>query len=87
MNTGVEVLVKAAMNEFYWQCQAPELKIADPSQGPPFIVHPETDFHGSAAASRYFVFASADERYVNTLIHDDDELFRDALRDGTSCAR
>lgn len=82
VNVGVESLVKSAMGEFWWQCQAPELKLADPTQGPAYISHPETDFHGSAAASRYLVFAAADERYVNTLIHDDNELFHEALLDG-----
>ena len=82
INRGVESLVKASMEEFWWQCQAPELKIADPGQGAAFISHPETDFHGSAAASRYLVYAASDERYVNTLVHDDDELFLEALLDG-----
>lgn len=82
VNDGVTSLVHSALNEFYWQCQAPELKIADPSHGSAFIAHPETDFHGSAAASRYLVYSASDESYVNTLIHDDDELFQEALRDG-----
>jgi hypothetical protein len=82
LNVGVDTLVTAAIEEFYWQCQAPELKIADPSQGAAFISHPETDFHGSSAASRYLAFESADERYINALIHDDDELFLEALGDG-----
>jgi len=33
VNVGVDSLVKSAMGEFWWQCQAPELKLADPSQG------------------------------------------------------
>ena len=81
-NPGVADLITESLKEFYWQCQAPELKLSDPAQGTPFISHPETDFHGSSAASRYLSFASADEGYINALIHDDDELLAEALRDG-----
>ena len=52
------------------------------AKGPAFVAHPETDFHGSAAASRYLIHAAADEAYIGYLIHDDPALFREALDDG-----
>jgi len=83
LNPGVDDLVSDSLKEFFWQCQAQEIKIANPDEGKtPFVSHPETDFHGSSAASRYLTFAAADEKYLNTLIHDDAELFSDAVADG-----
>lgn len=82
VNRGVDALMQKAHDEFWFQHQRIELRIADPSHGPAFVAHPETDFHGSAAASRYLVHASADEAYLGLLIHDDDELFAEAFDDG-----
>ncbi|GIK78442.1 MAG: hypothetical protein BroJett022_21320 [Actinomycetes bacterium] len=81
-NPGVDELVRVALGEFYWQCQARELKRSDQTTGPPFIPHPETDHHGSAAASRYLFHCASDEAYINCLIHDDDVLFEEAIGDG-----
>jgi len=81
-NAGVGQLVKDSMKEFWGQHQRIELRVGDPSLGPAFIAHPETDFHGSAAASRYLIHSAADEAYVGELIHDDAELFDEALEDG-----
>ncbi|WP_088284639.1 hypothetical protein [Kineosporia sp. A_224] len=82
MNGGVGELVTKAHAEFWFQHQRIELRLNDPSQGPAFVAHPETDFHGSAAASRYLIHSAADEAYVGYLIHDDPALFREALDDG-----
>lgn len=82
VNSGVGELVTQAHKEFWFQHQRIELRLNDPSQGPAFVAHPETDFHGSAAASRYLVHAAADEAYIGHLIHDDPALFREALEDG-----
>lgn len=82
VNSGVGELVSQAHAEFWFQHQRIELRLNDPSQGPAFVAHPETDFHGSAAASRYLIHAAADEAYVSCLIHDDSALFREALLDG-----
>ncbi len=82
VNGGVGELVAKAHSEFWYQHQRIELRLNDPSQGPAFIAHPETDFHGSAAASRYLIHAAADEAYIGYLIHDDPALFREALEDG-----
>lgn len=81
-NPGVASLIQEAHSEFWFQHQRIELRLNDPSQGPAFVAHPETDFHGSAAASRYLIHAAADEAYIGNLIHDDPELFREALDDG-----
>lgn len=82
VNGGVGELVTQAHSEFWFQHQRIELRLNDPSQGPAFVAHPETDFHGSAAASRYLIHSAADEAYVGYLIHDDPALFREALDDG-----
>lgn len=82
VNDGVGQLVAEAHSEFWYQHQRVELRLNDPSQGPAFVAHPETDFHGSAAASRYLHHAAADEAHIGYLIHDDPALFREALEDG-----
>jgi hypothetical protein len=82
VNGGVGELVTKAHAEFWFQHQRIELRLNDPSHGPAFVAHPETDFHGSAAASRYLIHSAADEAYVGYLIHDDPALFREALDDG-----
>jgi len=82
INGGVGALVTQAHAEFWFQHQRIELRLNDPSQGPAFVAHPETDFHGSAAASRYLIHAAADEAYVGYLIHDDLAMFREALDEG-----
>lgn len=82
VNSGIGELVAKAHSEFWYQHQRIELRLDDASQGPAFVAHPETDFHGSAAASRYLIHAAADEAYIGYLIHDDPALFREALEDG-----
>jgi len=54
----------------------------DPNLGPAYTRHPETDFHGSAAASNYFQMAAADNAFTAALIHDDAELQRESLASG-----
>lgn len=82
VNGGVAELVDQAHSEFWFQHQRIELRLNDPSQGPAFVAHPETDFHGSAAASRYLIHAAADEAYFGYLVHDDPAMFREALDEG-----
>jgi len=82
VNPGVDALVAQAHGEFWFQHQRIELRQSDPSQGPAFIAHPETDFHGSSAASRYLTHASYDEGHDGHLVHHDAELLRDALAEG-----
>ena len=82
INSGVGELVTQAHSEFWFQHQRIELRLNDPSQGPAFVAHPETDFHGSAAASRYLIHTAAGEAYIGYLIHDDPALLREALDDG-----
>ena len=82
VNSGVGELVVEAHCEFWYQHQRIELRLNDPSQGPAFVAHPETDFHGSAAASRYLIHSAADEAYIGHLIHDDPVLFQEAVDNG-----
>ena len=82
VNAGVSALISKAHAEFWFQHQRIELRHSDPSQGPAFVAHPETDFHGSAAASRYLVHAAADEAYIGYLVHGDPALFAEARADG-----
>jgi hypothetical protein len=82
INAGMAELVRESHAEFWYQHQRIELRLSDPSQGPAFVAHPETDFHGSAAASRYLAYAAADEAYFGHLVHDDAALFAEALDDG-----
>lgn len=82
VNAGVPALVVEAHNEFWFQHQRIELRYNDPTQGPAFVAHPETDFHGSSAASRYLIHSAADEAHVGHLIHDDSEMFIEALDEG-----
>ncbi|MFV8316269.1 hypothetical protein [Mycobacterium sp. 23] len=82
VNAGVPALVAEAHNEFWFQHQRIELRYNDPTQGPAFVAHPETDFHGSSAASRYLIHAAADEAHAGHLIHDDTEMFNEAVDEG-----
>ena len=82
VNPGVDALVAQAHNEFWFQHQRIELRQNDPNQGPAFIAHPETDYHGSSAASRYLIHASNDEGHGGHLVHHDRALFREALAEG-----
>lgn len=82
VNPGIDALVAQAHTEFWFQHQRIELRQNDPAQGPAFVAHPETDFHGSAAASRYLIHASNDEGYDGYLVHHDRALFREAMADG-----
>jgi hypothetical protein len=86
VNSGLGELVAQAHAEFWFQHQRVELRLSDPNQGPAFVAHPETDFHGSAAASRYLIHAAADEAYIGYLIDDDPALFGEALEDGRAFA-
>jgi hypothetical protein len=72
------------MQSFYNQFQRIEENIQDPDLGPTYTPHPETDFHGSAAAANYFVMTAADTAYIATLVHHDEELQAEALASGKS---
>jgi hypothetical protein len=52
--------------------------------GPAFTPHPETDHHGSTAASAYYLREAADSKFLPTLVHDDNELLNESLADGHS---
>lgn len=84
LNAGVEELVRDSMQRFYWDFQRHERKLSDAERGPAFTPHPETDHHGSTAASAYYLREAADSKFLPTLVHDDKELLNESLADGYS---
>ena len=82
MNPGVEDLTKSSLDSFYSSFQRIEENLQDPDLGPAYTPHPETDFHGSAAASSYFVMNAADTAYIAKLVHFDKELQAQSLAAG-----
>jgi len=82
VNPGVDDLTESTLESFYSQFQRIEENIQDPDMGPAYTQHPETDFHGSAAASNYFVMTAADTAYIAKLVHFDDELQAESLASG-----
>jgi len=83
-NSGVDFLVHRSKLNFVNEFQRVERNLQDPDLGPAFTPHPETDFHGSAAASNYFQMSAADTAYLATLVHDDQELLQESLVAGRS---
>ena len=81
-NIGVEKLVQSTMEKYVAEYQRVERGMLDTTGGPIFTPHPETDFHGSAAAAGYFRMQAADVAYTALLVHDDDELCAEALASG-----
>ena len=82
VNPGVHELTSSTLQSFYSQFQRIEENMQDPDMGPAYTQHPETDFHGSAAASNYFVMTAADTAYIAKLVHYDEELQAEALASG-----
>jgi hypothetical protein len=83
-NPGVRNLALDGLFNYVRKFQRVERRIDDAQLGPAFTPHPETDFHGSAAAASYFLSDFADAKYVSTLIHHDEELQEEALRSGSA---
>lgn len=81
-NSGVPELVKDSLIRYFYDFQRLERQMSDPEFGPAYTPHPETENHGTAAASRYFRLGAAEAKYLPNLIHDDLELFREALAEG-----
>ena len=81
-NSGVPELVKDSLLRYFHDFQRLERQMSDPEYGPAYTPHPETEHHGTAAASRYFRLSAAEAKYLPSLIHDDLELFREALAEG-----
>ena len=81
-NSGVIDLVADTLQSYCGNFQRIERNLADDTLGPAFTRHPETDFHGSAAASHYFVANAAESQYMSVLVHEDSELQMELLRKG-----
>lgn len=82
INPGVRDLIGDTYESFYSNFQRIEENLKDPDLGPAYTQHPETDFHGSAAAANYFAMTAADTAYLATLVHYDEELQAEALASG-----
>jgi hypothetical protein len=66
----------------YWRRESRAASITDP-EAPRFIGNdPETDFHPSAAAARYFAHLHAAELTLSELVHGDPELVEAAVNSG-----
>jgi hypothetical protein len=81
-NSGVEKLVRSTMEKYVVEFQRVERGMIESSGDPVFTPHPETDFHGSAAAAGYFRMQAADVAYTASLVHDDAELCAESLASG-----
>jgi len=81
-NRGVVNLAKASLEEHWFQYLRLELRRDDPLDGNDFTPSPETDRNPAAAASRYFVQQASEEFCIAALIHDDEDLQRQALMQG-----
>ena len=81
-NSGVEKLVQSTMEKYVVEFQRVERGMLDYDGDPVFTPHPETDFHGSAAAAGYFRMQAADVAHTASLVHDDAELCAETLASG-----
>jgi hypothetical protein len=81
-NRGVAKLADGSLEEHWFQYLRLELRRDDPHDGNDFTPSPETDRNPAAAASRYFIQQASQEFCIAALIHDDEDLQRDALMQG-----
>ena len=81
-NSGTASLLTDSLTRYFYDFQRLERQMSDPEHGPAFTPHPETENHGTAAASRYFRLNAASAKYLPSLIHEDPELFRESLAKG-----
>jgi len=82
VNAGTETLAETSQSEHWYQYLRLELAIEDPEDGEPFIPHPETDHHPSAAAARYRMSETFDELRHAVLVRDDDEMLDETIAEG-----
>ncbi len=73
-NRGLDLLVKASLDEHRLQYRRIEREIDDKDDGPAFRPSPETDRYPPAAGSRFYVHEASQELRDQLLIHDDREL-------------
>lgn len=81
-NRGVASLTDASSEEHWYQYLRLELRVDDEYDGQAFTPSPETDRAPAAAASRYLIQQASEEFRVAALIHDDEEMQREALASG-----
>jgi hypothetical protein len=83
-NAGAEVLLKDSLGRYWFDFQRAERKLSESNGEPVFTPHPETDHHGSAAASKFYQLNAANNKLLPTLIHDDRELLLESISEGRS---
>ncbi len=81
-NPGVDRLISVSNEESWYQYVRQELKVDDEQDGPAITLSPETDRYPALAASRYFVHEASEELYLSSLLHDDEEMQREAIAEG-----
>lgn len=81
-NSGLDLLIKGANQEHWYQYVRLEHRIGAPEDGPAFIPSPETDRHPAAAASRYYVHEASAEQRAAILLHDDRQMQAEAIGRG-----
>jgi hypothetical protein len=82
VNRGLFELVADTQSRFENEVQRQERQQSDPEQGPAFIPHPETDFHGSAAAASYYMRRASESKFLPVMIHEDREMLAEAIASG-----
>ena len=82
INRGLFELVSDTEKRFENDVQRQERQQVDPEQGPAFIPHPETDFHGSAAAAAYYMRQASESKFLPVMIHEDSEMLAEAIASG-----
>jgi hypothetical protein len=83
-NSGVALLLKDSLTRYWFDFQRAERKLSESNGEPIFTPHPETDHHGSAAASRFYQLNASNNKLLPTLIHDDSELLMESISEGRS---
>lgn len=81
VNAGVAQLVEAGVKDQWYQYVRLEHRV-DPLNGDGFFIPVETDRNAAAAASRYFAHTAAADLVMGLLVHDDAELFAEAVTAG-----
>ncbi len=85
-NLGLQVLVRASLDEHRLQYRRIEREIDDKEDGPAFRPSAETDRYPPAAASRFYVHEASQELRDQLLVHDDRELQAELVAAGEAIA-
>lgn len=78
-NAGVAQLVSETIAEQWYQYTRIELRQNSDQDGPAFVPSVETDRNAAAAAARFFVHNASADLVEGLMVHDDAELFAEAV--------